>query len=77
MDNDDVREGSLGRRAFVEEVFIRSRPKMGVTRKVGARKPKGTNLGEWRTLVDGAEAMAGELFRSGHIGRMSGRRMSD
>ena len=35
-----------------EKVFERNRPRMQVKRKVGARKPKGTDLGEWRTLVD-------------------------
>ena len=43
---------ALGTAAYVEEVFVQNRERMGVKRERGAREAPGGLLGPWRTLVD-------------------------
>jgi hypothetical protein len=43
---------ALGSEAFIEAVFAKNRRKLGVKRTIGARGPKGINLGGLRTLRD-------------------------
>ena len=44
---------AIGREAFLEEVFGRSRERLRVKRKIGARRLRGLKLGDdWRTLID-------------------------